>query len=343
MEGSCQWLAKSPPRILSRVRTFLLALAAIAALSACGNRSEDVTFRNGDVALAGTVVTPRSGAPFPAIVLVHGDGPDTRDGYRHLADEFASRGIAALIYDKRGAGKSGGKFPARFRDLAGDAVAAVRYLRSRDDVDDERIGLWGGSQGGWIAPLAASLPETRARFVVAKAAPGVGPAELARWKSVRRVQQAGYSADVVARVNRLMDIQFEIVRSGSGWPELDKQVRDVRGEPWFPLVAVMRHSQWRSSWMTYGPDIDFDPVKVLSRVDAPILWLLGENDPETPLDATLAMLAAQKARGKDITVKVFPGADHQLERPRTSKNRPNYAPRYIETTMSWVADRCRRE
>jgi uncharacterized protein len=324
----------------SRVRTVLLAVAAFGVLLSACSRSQHVTFRNGDVVLAGTVLMPRGRPPFPGIVLVHGDGPETRDGYRFLAEEFADRGIAALIYDKRGVGESGGRFPARFDELAGDAAAAVRYLRGRGDIDDERVGLWGGSQGGWIAPLAASSPEAHVRFVVVKAGPAIGPAALARWKSVHRVQQAGYSPEVVARVNKLMDIQFEILRSGSGWPQLEQEVRGARGEPWLPLVAILRHSSWQSSWMTYGRDIDFDPAGSLSRVDAPMLWLLGEQDPETPLDATLATLDTLKRSGKNITVKVFPGADHQLELPRTIETRPNYAPGYIETTMDWVAQQC---
>jgi alpha-beta hydrolase superfamily lysophospholipase len=299
-----------------------------------------VTFTNGGVSLAGTVVLPRGRGPFPAIVFVHGDGPDTREGYRHLAAQYAAHGVAALIYDKRGTGESTGTFPARFADLAGDAAAGVRSLRGRGDIDAGCIGMWGGSQGGWIAPLVASSPAARIRFLVIKAGPAIGPAELARWKSVSRVQRAGYPPGVIARVNQLMDVQFEILRSGSGWTELDGQVRAARVEPWFPLVAVMRHSSWRSSWMTYGRDIDFDPGPVLARVNAPMLWLLGERDPETPLDATVARLEELRRGGKDITVKVFRGANHQLELPRTATNRPNYAPGYVETQIEWVARHC---
>lgn len=101
----------------------------------------------------------------------------------------------------------------------------------------------------------------------------------------------------------------------------------------------MRHSSWQSSWMTYGNDIDFDPVATLARVDAPILRILGEKDPETPPQETLQAL--EQRSGKDVTVKVFPGADHQIELPRTSEKRVNYAPEYVETMIEWVGRQVR--
>lgn len=317
-----------------------LAALIVVALGACAAGSEDVRFRSGGVTLAGTLILPDGAAPHPAIVLVHGDGPDTREGYRYLARRFAASGVAALIYDKRGAGESGGRWPARFDDLAADAVAAISYLRARPDIDGDRIGIWGGSQGGWIAPLAATSSHARVRCVVIKAGPGVGPADLARWKSTTRVSRAGYPDAVIARVRRLMDAQFAILRTGEGWQLLDSLVAESRGEPWFPLVAVARHSEWQSSWMTYGRDIDFDPVATLMDVDAPVLWILGERDPETPLPETLATIRRLQAGGKNVTVRVFPGADHQIELPRGRKSRPNYAPGYIESTLGWVAEHC---
>lgn len=317
-----------------------LLVAVLVVASACAFRSEEVAFRNGGVTLEGNLFLPRRQGPHPAIILVHGDGPDTRDGYRHLARQFAERGIAALIYDKRGCGASGGQWPAPFSVLAADAVAGIQFLRARADVDGTKIGIWGGSQGGWIAPLAATAPSAKVHFVVVKAGPAVGPAQLTRWKSVRRIARAGYGAEVIARVNRLMDLQFEILRSGRGWPQLEAEIRSARGEMWVPLVPVMRYSRWQSSWMSYGRDIDFDVPETLARVDVPMLWLLGEKDPETPLRMTVDQLERLRKGGKDITIRVFAGADHQLELPRRWKNRPNYAPGYLETTLEWVSRQC---
>ena len=146
------------------------------------------------------------------------------------------------------------------------------------------------------APLAAV--SARVRYLMIKAGTPVGPAELTRWKSVSRVRGAGYAQHVTERVDRLMELQFQVLRGEEGWDRLEQEVRAVEQEPWFLLVAVMRYSNWRSSWMEYGQDIDFDPLPVLSRFDGPMLWLLGAADPETPLEATVARLDHLERRGK---------------------------------------------
>src|SRR6185369_2155617 len=118
---------------------------------------EEVTFKNGDVMLAGTLLIPASKGKHPAVVFTHGGGPQAREVYWGLGYLYAARGFAVLSYDKRGVGKSTGNWgAASFEELADDAVAGARFLQARTDVAAKQIGFWGQSQGGWIAPLAAS-------------------------------------------------------------------------------------------------------------------------------------------------------------------------------------------
>ncbi|HEV7785668.1 MAG TPA: hypothetical protein VGQ28_10060, partial [Thermoanaerobaculia bacterium] len=116
-------------------------------------REEDVHFSSGSLSLAGTLVQPLAPGPHPVLVLLQGSAWNTRTEprYRSQAVFFARHGFAALIYDKRPGFEN-----ATFSDLADDAAAAVRYLKTRQDVDAGHIGLAGYSQGSWIAPLAAS-------------------------------------------------------------------------------------------------------------------------------------------------------------------------------------------
>ena len=310
-------------------------------LSGCFSyHEEEVRFRNGDVTLSGTLFIPSGKGPHPAVVFVHGDGPDTREGYRFFADLFARHGIAALIYDKRGVGASTGDWrQSRFSDLADDALAGVQLLRSRNDINPKQIGLWGGSQGGWITPLAASRSKD-VTFLIIKSGPAVGPAQLATYKSVTRVRNAGFSPEVIQQVTALMNLQFDILRTGKGWEKLETEVQKVRNESWYRHVAVMSHSTWDSSWMNYGLDIDFDPVPIFERLNIPVLSLLGELDVDTPVHETVAILERIKKEGnKDFTVKVFPGADHQIELPRQVKSRPRYAPGYLDTMIDWTLER----
>src|SRR6267154_2951537 len=120
-----------------------------------GTSEKAVHFASGDITLAGTLVLPERSQPHPAVVLFHGSGPQKRDLF--TARWFAAEGIAALAYDKRGVGESGGDFrKVPFMELCDDGLGAIKYLKSRKEIDAKRIGVWGLSQGGWLGPLAAS-------------------------------------------------------------------------------------------------------------------------------------------------------------------------------------------
>ena len=140
-------------------------------------RREDIRFRNGNVTLAGTLTLPPGRGPFPAVVFLHGSGPVTRDVI--LAEYFATQGIATLAYDKRGTGESGGTYThnvdaQEFERLAGDALAAVAFARGRAELDARRVGLWGISQAGWIAAIAARSPDVAFSVLVSGPAVSLG-------------------------------------------------------------------------------------------------------------------------------------------------------------------------
>ena len=154
---------------MGRMAPILLALMSVCSAACRPNvsavhavdavRTEAVRFQSGDVTLAGTLFIPDERGRHPAIVLFHGSGPEPRNP--SVADWFARHGVIVLTYDKRGVGESTGDFRAvSFTELADDGLAAIQLLRARPDVDAERIGVWGLSQGGWLGPLAASRSKT---------------------------------------------------------------------------------------------------------------------------------------------------------------------------------------
>ncbi len=149
-------------------------------------QTAEFTIPSRDAQLGATFKFPDVGKPpFPAVVLVHGSGRVTaNDMLDGSGRRLAALGLAVLAYDKRGVGRSTGVYTnvgtsnsvEMFDLLAGDAIAAVGLLKKRTDVDPARIGLVGISQGGWIAPLAA----TRSRdisFVVTISGPAVSVGE----------------------------------------------------------------------------------------------------------------------------------------------------------------------
>jgi pimeloyl-ACP methyl ester carboxylesterase len=142
-----------------------------------------VTFESQGITLAGEISYPPGHGPFPAVALVHGSGPATREGNAPLVTLFHGLGFAVLAYDKRGTGASGGIYRGvgtRNSDsmiplLAADAAAAARLLAVDTRVDATRIGLAGGSQAGWI--MAAALRHAPIRFFVALSGPAVSVGE----------------------------------------------------------------------------------------------------------------------------------------------------------------------
>ena len=120
---------------------------------------KEITFRNEDVLLKDTLTKPDIDRPCPVVIVTHTSNAGARDFgiYQHLAKLLPHHGIAVFLYDRRGSGDSTGNFAtASFFDLATDAQAGIDHLKLRSDIDPEHIGVWGMSQGGWIAPLTAS-------------------------------------------------------------------------------------------------------------------------------------------------------------------------------------------
>ena len=151
------------------------------------------------VTLAGTLVLPQQRGPHPAVVLVSGSGPNDRDQtilehkpFWVLADYLARQGIASIRYDDRGVGGSTGNHGlATTKDLAVDAEAVFRYLRTRDEINPVQTGIIGHSEGGVIAPMVAAKLGNAVNFIVLMAAPGYSGKEVLLRQNVLLEETAG--------------------------------------------------------------------------------------------------------------------------------------------------------
>ena len=143
-------------------------LSAALIQSTLRSHSEDVRYKNGAMTLAALLLIPEASKPLAGAVIIQGSGASDRTNRwaRAIAEILVGKGIAVLLTDKRGSGKSDGNWQtSSFDDLAADALAGADYLRARKEIDAGRVGLVGLSQGGWIAPLAAARSENIA-FVI---------------------------------------------------------------------------------------------------------------------------------------------------------------------------------
>src|SRR5207237_10738849 len=117
--------------------------------------------------------------------------------YRHLHETLPPRGIGVATFDRRGDGESEGEpTRGRFEAQAADALAVAAALGAKC------VGLWGYSQGAWVAPLAATLSADVA-FVITIAATGVTPAEQMLYANARQLAKAGYGPAVLERAREL--------------------------------------------------------------------------------------------------------------------------------------------
>ncbi len=260
-----------------------------------------------------------------AIVALHGAGEGTRDGalYEHLHRVLPPVGIGVVTFDRRGeGGSSGDASRGRFRVQAEDALAVI------DAVEANRVGLWGFSQGAWVAPLAASMSDQVA-FLVLVASTGVTPSEQMTYATAEQLRHAGLGEDVVARALELRRRFEERVRRGGQDRALSADLRAALDEPWFGhlfLPPVLLDDEGRALWIE---EMDFDPRPVLRRIRVPTLCFFGAADSWIPVEASVR---AWREERPDADVVVVADAEHDLTLPAGTLAR-EYERRLVE----WLA------
>jgi dipeptidyl aminopeptidase/acylaminoacyl peptidase len=277
---------------------------------------EGIVFQHSGATLAGTLWLPAQDRPCPAVALAHGSGDDDRMGYEVFARAFAAQGIAALTYDKRGTGASTGQWRnGAFEELAGDAAAAASALARRPEVDAQRVGLWGVSEGGWVAPLAAAHC-AEIKYLVAISPAGMSPAAQELYRRRLLIEAATRSAPLRA-------VRMAGVRS-MFWA--------VRHAPSATLPGRVRY---------FHRTMDFDPAPVWRAVAQPILLVFGAADRIVPTQESARLIerALQDAGHQRYTIRFFPGADHAIRGPNPATSERMFAPGYLDTVAAWILAR----
>jgi len=326
---------------------------------------EEVTYQNakGGFTLAGTLTMPKTGQPFPAVILITGSGQQDRNetvfGHRPfliLADYLTRQGIAVLRVDDRGVGGSkGDASQANSADFAQDVLAGIAYLKTRKEIDPRRIGLIGHSEGGIIAPIAATQSSDVA-FIVLMAGTGV-PGDVIIEKQIANLlklagtDQAAIDAAVRNRqhVNEILKTETDpnaardkigkIIRESLA--ALSEQQKEAlqSSEAAVDAQAQAAASPWFRFFITH------DPKTVLCRVKCPVLAINGELDKQVlPGDNLPAIAQALREGGnRDVTVKELPGLNHLFQTAKTG-NVDEYArieetmsPLALETIAGWIA------
>jgi pimeloyl-ACP methyl ester carboxylesterase len=336
-------------------------------------RQEEVLIWNGGIKLAGTLTRPKTGKPFGAVVLIPGSGPVNRDEevfgwkpFRVLADHLTRSGLAALRFDSRGVGGSGGTaYQYGLQDVAADVFAAVRYLKSRADIDHRWIGLCGHSQGGIVAPLCAAQSDD-VSFVICLSGTGL-PGDLVFFAQQRAISRAeGVTErewqEDLGKLRKFVSL----IRGQAARADLDPVVRAmVSNQIQRQTRGTDSPGEKRSSELESKVDcilsgydtpwfrsfLDYDPRPKLAKVKCPVLLIFGEFDAQVPPEENRRAMVQSLLHGKhsDFTVKTFPGANHLFQAAVTGSPAEyerlgkEFVPGFLDFISSWISERVRKQ
>ncbi len=314
-------------------------------------RETPATFDSVGTRLNGMLIEPVGSvdAQRPLVVMVHGSERTSPIGgiYGYA---MAAQGIAVFVYDKRGTGGSEGEYTQNFELLAEDAAHALEKARAMAPGRFGRAGFFGGSQGGWVAPLAATL--TPADFVTVGFGLVASPIEEDREQMVSEVRAAGLGDDAVALVNRLSAATSDLLLSNfaQGYADLDAVRRDMADMPWAATidgeysgaVARMSNDELRRIGRARFDNLeliwDYDAVAALKKLDTPLLWVLAGEDREAPIETTRTALLGLAQGGQPVDVYLFPDTDHGMFEFTTDADGERHSTRITEGYLKLLGD-----
>lgn len=296
---------------------------------------EEVTFRNekDDITLAGTLTYPKEIKKYPAVVLITGSGAQNRDEeiFNHkpflvIADHLTKNGFAVLRFDDRGFGESEGNYSlATTMDFAEDVRGAVNFLKTRNEIDKQKIGLIGHSEGGMIASIVASTSDDIA-FIVLMAAPGV-PGDSILYLQTELIYKAeGQSTEKTQQILKGLREVYSILKSDEDETSLREKLK-IKFQELFNQLTEEEKKQYgdpetymemeirmvMSPWFRYF--LKFNPIEYLEKIKCPVLAINGEKDLQvSPMENLSSIENALKRSGnKRYLIKQLPGLNHLFQ------------------------------
>jgi alpha-beta hydrolase superfamily lysophospholipase len=312
---------------------------------------ENLSFENkkAKVTIAGTLTKPEGAGPFPAVILVMGrlrtDGEAYANRHRHnlvLADYLTKKGLAVLRCDKRGVGGSTGDFElATLLEFAEDIVAAVEYLKTRNDISVRTIGVMGHSAGACEVTLAATQP-INVRFAVILSSPGL-TGEVLYTKQVEWSNRQ-LNPEPIKREQKARRAMFSLLKNLDS-PVTSDQLKEICAREGFAIDDV---EFYLTKSFRFG--LTYDPTVTLRKITCPVLIAHGDKDIIVDAEENVKPLAKAllESKNPDVTVKRFEGLNHTFQ---ICKIGTHEEARELEETMSpaamsfisdWITSRVRR-
>lgn len=318
--------------------------------------TEDVTFENktDNIVLEATLSLPKKEGNFPVVILIPGYNKRSRDkdfvGHKHflvIGDYLTKKGIGVLQYDDRGAGKSTGDYSkATIADLAKDVEAGVAYLKTRKEINKNKIGLLGHSEGGIIAAIVAGNSND-INYIVSLAASGVrGDKKMLQLSELILCNTSIPEIEIYKKQEELRGAYNIILNSASNDDSLKKEIKSYfRATKGYGATDEDINASSKavlSPWMYYF--LRFDPSTAFGKVKCPVLALNGDKDMHLfPEQNLMAIKEAVLSGGnRKVTTKNLSGLNHFFQETLTgspseySEISQTFSPIALEEISSWV-------
>jgi uncharacterized protein len=235
-----------------------------------------------------------------------------------------------------------------FDTLADDAVAAMREARRIAGTRCARVGYQGGSQGGWVAPLAATRAPVD--FVIVSFGLAVSVIDEDQQQVALEMRLKGHSQEEISKALEVASAAEAVFESGftEGFERFDAVRAKYRNEPWykdlhgnythFILPYTASELREKGKDFVFGTPFRYDPMPTLRIVEAPQLWILGEEDLEAPSAETSRRIKMLIAEGKPITLALFPHAEHGMTEYEVAPNGERVSTRYAQGYFAMMRD-----
>jgi uncharacterized protein len=279
--------------------------------------SRDLSFEHGRNLLKGTLLYPDGEGPWPGVITLQGSGDTARDNFEYFPaiwEIFLAAGIAVFAYDKPGVGESSGNWrDLTLRERADEALEAVRVVGDDPQVLSASVGLFGHSQGGWVAPIAAARRPDQVAFLIVQSGPGVTCQDQCIHDVVHSMRADGYPDSILETGTAFMRSLVAAGERNASFEEVSRDLlADNRDQPWSAYFWIDDEQTWkffRRSWRE-----DPHPAKVWRDVHCPVLALFGEHDHLLPVRKSIDTLrgALESAGNADVTISVVREANHQF-------------------------------
>lgn len=343
--------AGAPVSCVDDVVSFRTSAGATQRWQRLPTRDTGTTFTSAGTKLVGQLIEPAGPADpkRPLVVLVHGSERTMAVAaiYQRM---LVAQGISVFAYHKRGTGDSEGEYTQNFELLADDAAAALAKARELAKGRFGRAGYFGGSQGGWIAPLAAT--RSQADFVAIGFGLVVSPIEEDREQLFDEAHRLQLDAAAMKQVGQLSDATAQLMRThfSEGFEALARVRTQIGAAPWAKTINgeysgdMLRMSDadlrriGRARFDNLELIWDYDAEAALRRLKVPLLWVLAEQDRAAPIAATRSILSRLRTSGQPIETYLFPDTDHGMVEFRTDAEGNRVSTRITDGYLRLLAD-----